>query len=118
MVDLLQPLGVVFGKDLKGPKVATVIVLEVQDGYRIPLALLEIDPDTTEKLVLVADRRDGKPLDEKEGPFRLVIPDEKRPVRWIRMIRTIRVINLKELNLENLSIAKPELNPKPEPSSK
>jgi hypothetical protein len=76
-----------------------VIVLEAHDGYRVAVALLEVDPATTERLALVADRRDGQPLDEKEGPFRLVIPDDKRPVRWIRMIRTIRVLNLKDAPL-------------------
>jgi hypothetical protein len=45
--------------------------------------------------VLLADRRDGNPLGEKEGPFRLVIPSDKRQVRWIRMIRTMRVMSLK-----------------------
>ena len=92
-------MGVVFGKELRGPRAAEVIILEAHDGYRVALALLEIDPATTEKFALVADRRDGQPLDEKEGPFRLVIPDEKRPVRWIRMIRTIRVLNLKDAPL-------------------
>ena len=76
-----------------------MIVLEASDGYRVAVALLEIDPATTGKLALVADRRDGKPLDEKEESFRLVIPDEKRAVRWIRMIRTVRVLNLKDAPL-------------------
>ena len=31
------------------------------------------------------------PLPEREGPFRLVIPDDKRPVRWIRMIKRISI---------------------------
>ncbi len=101
--DLLQSVGVVFGKELKGPRAASVVVLEAADGYRTVLALLEIDSATTDKRVLLADKRNGKTLDAKEGPFRLVIPDEKRPVRWIRMVRTIKIVNLKSVLLEKPS---------------
>jgi hypothetical protein len=99
LVDLLQSVGVVFGKELKGTRASTVVLIEANDGYRIAISLLEIDPATTDRLVLLADRRDGKALAEKEGPFRLVIPDDKRQVRWIRMIRAMRVVNLKETPL-------------------
>jgi hypothetical protein len=99
LIDFLQPLGVVFGKELKGPRASTVLLVEAQDGYRVSFSLLEFDPATTEKLILLADRRDGKPLGEKDGPFRLVIPDDKRQVRWIRMIRSMRVMNLKDVRM-------------------
>jgi hypothetical protein len=97
LVDLLKSQGVAFGNELRGARAATVAVCEAADGYRVPVALLEIDPDTSDTLVLIADRRDGKPFDEKQGPFRLVIPGEKRPIRWIRMLQTIRVINMNDL---------------------
>ena len=99
LVDLLESAGVAFGKDLRGPRAANVIVLEAQDGYRTALSQFEIDPATNDKVALVVDRRDGKPLADQEGPYRLIMPDEKRPVRWIRMLRTIRVLNLKDTPL-------------------
>lgn len=99
LVDLLQAAGVEFGEKLRGVRASDVVVVEAADGYRAVFALLEIDPSTTDKLVLVADKKDGQPLDEKEGPIRLVVPDEKRPVRWERMVKTIRIVNLKELPL-------------------
>jgi hypothetical protein len=61
-----------------------------------------LDPDTADKVVIVADRRDGKALAEPDGPLHLVIPDEKRPVRWIRMLQTIRIANLKDFPMDNL----------------
>src|SRR5262249_23241651 len=106
LVDFLQPLGVVFGKDLRGTRAWTVIIIEAKDGYRVSFSLLEFDPATSEKLVLLADHRDGKPLGEKEGPFRLVIPDDKRQIRWIRMIRSMRVMNLKDVPMVESQIAK------------
>jgi hypothetical protein len=42
--------------------------------------------------VIVADSMDGNPLGDKLGPFRLVAPHEKRPARWIRMLRSITVV--------------------------
>jgi hypothetical protein len=89
--DLLQQLGVMLGKDLRGPRVANYVLLEAADGYRVTLAIGEVDPETTDKLVLVADKKNGAALPEKEGPWRLVIPDDKRPVRWIRMLTKIGV---------------------------
>ena len=45
--------------------------------YRVVIALPEIDPAFTDKKFVLAFLKDGKPLDEKEGPYRIVIPDEK-----------------------------------------
>jgi hypothetical protein len=97
LVDLLKAAGVKFGDALKGPKAGTLAVFEAADGYKVALTLLDFDPATTDSVVLVATARDGKPLDEKEGPYRLVIPSDKRPIRWIRMLRTIHVANVKDL---------------------
>jgi hypothetical protein len=97
LVDLLQAAGVEFGEKLRGARACDAVVVDAADGYRSVFMLLEIDPGTTDKTVLVADKKDGKPLDEKEGPLRLVAPDEKRPVRWQRMVKMIRIVNLKEL---------------------
>ena len=96
LVDMLKSIGVEFGEKLRGKRASDVVIIEAGDGYRTALSLLEIDPATTDKVVLLADQKDGKPLEEKEGPLRLVIPDEKRPVRWIRMVKTIRVANLRD----------------------
>src|SRR5262249_40034928 len=99
LVDLLQSVGIAFGKELRGNRTPTVCIIEASDGYRVVVTLLEMDPATTDATILLVDRRDGEPLSEKEGPFRLVIPTDKRQVRWIRMIRTLRVVNLKNLSL-------------------
>ncbi len=56
------------------------------DGYRAVFALPELDPAYTDKIILLADKRDGKPMDAKEGPLRIVVPDEKRHARWVRQV--------------------------------
>jgi hypothetical protein len=32
-------------------------------------------------------------LDEKEGPYRIVIPDEKRMARWVRQVTALKIVN-------------------------
>jgi hypothetical protein len=89
--DLLEHCGVPLGKELRGARVANFVLIEAEDGYRVALGIAEVDPSTTDKVVLLAEHKNGASLPEKEGPFRLVIPDEKRPVRWIRVVKRISV---------------------------
>ena len=60
-------------------------------AYFEGVALVEIDPGFSRRVALVADRRDGHPLDETEGPLRVIIPDEQRHARWIRGLASITV---------------------------
>jgi hypothetical protein len=62
--------------------------------YRIVIALSEMDPALTDKQIISAFLKDGKALDEKEGPYRIMIPDEKRPVRWIRQVTALKIVNV------------------------
>jgi DMSO/TMAO reductase YedYZ molybdopterin-dependent catalytic subunit len=89
--ELLRAQGIVLGKELRGEQIASYLLFEAEDGYRVVLAIAEVDPATTDKLVLLADKKNGAALPDKEGPWRLVIPDEKRPVRWIRMLKRIAI---------------------------
>ena len=65
--------------------------MEASDGYRADFALAELDPDFSDKMILLADRRDGKPMAEPVGPLRLIAPDDKRPARWVRMVESVAV---------------------------
>ena len=44
--------------------------------------------------ILLACLRDGKPLGEKEGPYRIVIADEKRMARWVRQVTTLKIVEV------------------------
>ena len=71
------------------------MLVEAADGYKVVFALAEIDPDFATREVLLADKRDGKPLDAKEGPYRIVAPGDKRPARWIRQITAFKIVAVK-----------------------
>jgi hypothetical protein len=62
------------------------------EGYKVLFALAELDPAFATRDIILADTRDGKPLDAKEGPFRVVAPGDKRPARWIRQVTTLRIV--------------------------
>jgi len=91
LVEVLKAAGVKFGNDLRGPALATYLLVEAADGYRVVFALPELDPASTDRVILLADRRDGKPLDGKEGPLRIVVPDEKRHSRWVRQVISLKL---------------------------
>jgi len=86
VIEVLKLAGVKFGEELRGKNLALYLVVEASDGYRAVYALPELDPAYTDKLILLADKREGKSLDEKEGPLRIVIPDEKQQTRWVRQV--------------------------------
>lgn len=91
---VLEKAGVGFGESLKGARLATCLLVEAADGYRAVIALPEIDPAFTNKQIVLAFLKDGKPLDDKEGPYRIVVPDEKRMARWVRQVTTLKIVDV------------------------
>ena len=91
VIDLLAKEGVPHGHDLRGKALAQYIVATGSDGYKAVIALGEADPDFHPGEVLVADQMDGKPLDAKTGPFRLVVTEDKRPARSVHNLVSIEV---------------------------
>ena len=89
--DLLHKAGVTQGENLRGAAMATYVLAEATDGYRVVFSLAELDSGILESGVIVADTIDGAGLGAKEGPFKLVAPHEKRPARWVRMLKSITV---------------------------
>ena len=91
--ELLRRAGVPQGEQLRGQSVATYIIAEAEDGYRVVFSSAELDSGILESEVIVADTMDGAPLAAKQGPFRLVASHEKRPARWVRMLKSITVVS-------------------------
>jgi hypothetical protein len=67
------------------------MIVKAGDGYEVLFSLAEVDAEFSGRTILVADSVDGAPLPQGVGPFRLVIPDEKRPARWIRELKSIEI---------------------------
>ena len=92
LLDLLKEAGVPSGESLRGKTLASCIVVIAADGYQVVFSLAELDESIGNEQVLVADAEDGKPLSPETGPLRLIVPGDKRPARWVRMVKTIRVV--------------------------
>ena len=89
--DILQKAGVTLGKELRGKNLSKYILVEASDGYEVVFALPELDNNFTEKKVILAYQEDGKPLPVNDGPFHVIIQDEKIPARCVRMVTAIKV---------------------------
>jgi DMSO/TMAO reductase YedYZ molybdopterin-dependent catalytic subunit len=92
LAEILKRAGVPQGAALRGPALAMYVRAEGADGYAAVFALAELDSGVQDSGVLVADTLDGQPIPEKLGPLRLVVPHDKRPARWVRMLRSITVV--------------------------
>ena len=90
--ELLRRAGVPQKDQLRGPAMAKYVLAEGSDGYRVVYALAELDSDFQDSSVIVADTMNGSPLGEKQGPFKMVAPHDKRPARWVRMLKSLTVV--------------------------
>jgi len=88
---ILAPAGAKFGKDLKGAAVGQFLIVEAADGYRAVYSLTDLDSDFADKVVILADMRDGKPLDAKNGPWQVIATNEKKHARWVRQVTALKV---------------------------
>ncbi len=89
--EVLQLAGVKFGKELRGKAVAAYLLVEAADGYQTVFALTELDSAFTDRVILLADHCDNKPLPATAGPLQVIVPHEKRHARWVRQVTTLTV---------------------------
>jgi DMSO/TMAO reductase YedYZ molybdopterin-dependent catalytic subunit len=94
LLAVLQKAGAPFGKQLRGKVISTYVRAKAMDGYQVIFTLGELDPDFGNETILLADKRDGKPLPDKQGPLRLVCPNDKEGARSVRMLETLEVVRL------------------------
>jgi DMSO/TMAO reductase YedYZ molybdopterin-dependent catalytic subunit len=92
--DLLKKAGVPQGEQLRGPAMASYVLVDAADNYRVVFALEEFNSSFMDSEIIVADTMDGAPLPGALGPFRLVAPNEKRPARWVEMLRSLTVVRV------------------------
>jgi hypothetical protein len=87
----LKQAGVVSGDRLMGRYLNQVVVAKGADGFTASYSLGETDPIYRANPVILADSKDGQPLDAKEGPYRLVVDGDLRPGRSVRQVVSVEV---------------------------
>ena len=80
------------GHDLRGPALRFVVLAEARDGYAVVYSLAELSPDLGARRGIVAVEQNGQPLNDKDGPLRIVLEGEQRPARWIRQLERLRIV--------------------------
>jgi hypothetical protein len=94
LAEILRRAGAPTGAALRGKALASYLLCEAKDGYRVVFALAEFDPEFNDNPIIVADARDGKPLFDYQGPFRIMAPRDKKAARGIRMLTKLTVVQL------------------------
>jgi hypothetical protein len=94
--DILKRAGVPLGKELRGKALASYVLARAHDGYQVVFSLGEMDTSFGDVSIVVADKRDGKPLFGYQGPFRLVCPNDKAGARSVRMLETLEIVRLQK----------------------
>jgi hypothetical protein len=89
--DVLTQQGVPAGEAVRGKVMTRYVIVEATDGYRVLFSLPELDGSYGDRVVLIADTRDGVALDAHFGPYRLIVPGEKREARWVRNVSAVDV---------------------------
>jgi len=94
--EILKRAGAPMDKGLRGKTLTSYILAKAQDGYQVVFTLAEVAPEFANEPILVADKRDGKPLFGYQGPFRLVCPNDKAGARSVRMLETLEIVQLQK----------------------
>ena len=81
IADILEQAGVTTGPQLKGRNLTKYLLVQCADGYAVVFSLAELDAAFTDRVVILADEGDGNPLPADRGPYRIIVPGEKKPAR-------------------------------------
>lgn len=79
---------------ISGPALASYVLVRAADGYQAVFALPELDAAFTDRVILLADRREGAPLPAEIGPYRIVVPGEGRHARWVHSVLEVDLVPL------------------------
>jgi hypothetical protein len=93
---LLERAGAPAGKQLRGKALASYVLATAHDGYQVVFSLAEVSPEFANETILVADRRDGKPMAAPLGPFRIVCANDQAQSRGVRMLEKLEVVRLRK----------------------
>ncbi|WP_267220343.1 molybdopterin-dependent oxidoreductase [Dyella silvae] len=90
--DIVERVCVASGDSLYGRALARFVRVTAANGAQVVFSAAELAPDYGKTEVILADTKDGKPL-EQGAPFRLVVPGDKRTDRWISHVTAIEVVD-------------------------
>jgi molybdate transport system substrate-binding protein len=79
--------------DGNNAKLRTTVMVTGADGYQVALGWGELDPEFGAAPILLAYSQDGKPMGDKQGMARLVVPGDKRGGRYVSTVKSIEILD-------------------------
>lgn len=96
LYDLINQADAIPNKQLKGKALTKYVLVTAADGYQIVIALPEFDPAFNDKQIILANKEDDEALAANFGPYRLIVPGDKRPARSAMRVVSIDVLTAKK----------------------
>jgi hypothetical protein len=99
LVDLLHASGIVTQLKMdpnadphtKHAPLRMTVTAHATDGYAVLFSLGELLPEIGHRAVWIALDEDDEPLPSKDGPVKLIVPDDTKPARWIHGVNELSV---------------------------
>jgi hypothetical protein len=91
--DLIVRAGAPTGEPVRGKAMLSYILVTASDNYHVLFTLPELDPSFTDHVAVIADSVDGVPFKDA-GPYRLIVPFDKRQARWVRSMTGVDLQNV------------------------
>ncbi len=88
---VLDAAGLSLADGLHNGLLACHLMVTARDGYQVVFSLAELAPAFGNLTAVLADHKNGKPLPDFEGPYRLLVPDAPRPARSPRQVMRLTV---------------------------
>jgi hypothetical protein len=96
LYDILTQADAIPNKQLRGKSLTKYVLVSAADGYQVVIALPEVDPAFTDKVIILANKEDGEDLAANFGPYRLIVPGDKKPARSAMRVVSIDVLTAKK----------------------
>jgi hypothetical protein len=91
--EILAKAGAPLGEKIRGHALQLGVVARAKDGYGVLFALAEFDETFSNRTLFIADSIDGQPLGAGAAPLQLIVPGDKRPTRWARMVTSLEIFS-------------------------
>jgi len=91
LADVLAKVETPTGELFSKYEASYYLIAEGQDGYKAVFSFAEVDPSFSDRRIYIVIQRNGLPLSPKDGPFQVIVPDEKRNSRWVRQLKELRI---------------------------
>ncbi len=76
----------------KRAQVNSYVYVTAADGYTALIALPECDSSFRERPALLAWLKNAQPLNAHDGPFQIIVPDDRKHARDVRQVIRLEVI--------------------------